>query len=241
MNVQPYLDHRNKALWQELSSYFTITLAQSEDATYGIYTKGKQATIYVPSTSPCPDSFTHELLHLLISKKEVYITGSLIRSLQASEFTGIFKPDLAEHIGNCLEHTKMLPLYLALGFNRSKFLFDYNENKYSSADRYLIETYIREPNRLWSHAVNNYVAKYFAMNACPNEGFDYSTPLYSLQTLEPNLYQILDQCWADWKNLDLDVSDSIYNNYQTVSFGFISSLEEWVTRKRMEGFPFKLQ
>lgn len=196
---------------------------------------------YLPSSAPSADAFTHELLHLLISKKEVYITSSLKIQLQNPIFTHILKSDLAEHIGNCLEHNKMLPIYLALGFEQNKFLFDYYEHKFGPMDRYLIQTYITEPNRLWGEAVNNYVAKYFAMQACPNEAFDYSADLRSLALLEPKLYQILDQCWVAWEKFDINIDDPIYNSYQAITFDFVSALESWITQKRLEGFPFKLQ
>ena len=236
MNAQQYLDHRNTRLWNEVSEHFNIALVPSPDETYVLYTIHKEATLYLPSGPPCIDSFTHELLHLLLDKKEIYITSSLIIQFQDPIFEGIIQSDLAEHIGNCLNHVKMLPLYLALGFDREKFISDYNLYKYSEADRLLIEKFFKEPGRIWGIAVNQYLGKFFAMQACPNDKFNYTTDLISLRDLDQQLYDILDTFWKAWEKFDIDVNDPVNNSYHLISFDFITDLKAWVNQKRTEGY-----
>jgi len=236
MNPQPYLDHRNTSLWNEVSEHFKIALVPSPDDTYILYTIRNEATLYLPSSPPCKDSFTHELLHLLLDKKEIYIASSLKNQFQDPIFGNIIKSDLAEHIGNCLSHVKMLPRYLSLGFDRRKFISDYDLYKYSEADHLLIENFFKEPGRLWGDVANLFIAKFFAMKACPNEKFDYTASLASLRNIDPDLYQILETFWKDWEQFNIDIDDPVYNSYHLISFDFVSALRDWVIQKRANGF-----
>ena len=69
-----------------------------------------------PKNRICADSFTHELLHIYLRSKGVFIGARLKRKLQSSKTLSIiYSEPLLEHLGNCLDHIKMLPIYLELG------------------------------------------------------------------------------------------------------------------------------
>jgi hypothetical protein len=235
INAEDYLDHRNSALWEDLNAHFNISLAANE-SNYGIYTKSRDAVIYVPNQLPCKDSFTHELLHLLLDKKEIYITGSLIHDFANPVFEGTFRDDLAEHVGNCLNHVKMLPLYLELGFKRENFIADYHQRKFIDEEAALSQFILPTPGHLWKTAANLSVAKYFAAKACPNPAFDYTPQLAILEEAEPILYELLDTFWEKWKMFDIDNNDPISNNYHLLSYDFYVDLHSWILERKKAGF-----
>jgi hypothetical protein len=74
------------------------------------------------------------------------------------------------------------------------------------------------------------------MKACPNDKFDYTADLNSLQNLDPLLYDTLDAFWSAWEKFDTDVDDPVNNSYHLISFDFITRLKAWVSQKRAEGY-----
>lgn len=231
LNPEKYLDHRNQDLWNELCENFSIRLEYSKEDNYACFCQGKQASLFVDRDSVCRDSFTHELLHIYLKSKDIYL-GNSIRLLVSYDevLSKILSDNLLEHIGNCLDHIKMLPIYLDKGFRVDKFLSDYTEPKCTENEITLIRQYINAPNS-WKQAADLYIGKYFAIKSCPNLSFDYSHYLKQLNGIDSELYEILDKFWNGWINFDIYNQDAIFNNYRDLSTFLTDSLKEWAGKK----------
>src|SRR5690606_27456032 len=84
-------------------------------------------TILVDPTDIHPAPFTHELLHLYIKHRQVRILDDLSESTKTdSELMHLFSQPVVNHISNCLEHYKMLPMYLRRGFEIQFFTKDFH-------------------------------------------------------------------------------------------------------------------
>lgn len=122
-DISPYLNESSRFLWEQLNSKYKITVRFNDVNEYSIYSEGQNATVLVdPTNKPCVASFTHELLHLLIRSTQTYAGSTIALTVQESPMLRLVMTDnLLQHIGNCLDHAKMLPLYLEMGFERHLF------------------------------------------------------------------------------------------------------------------------
>ena len=122
------------------------------------------------------------MLHVYLSMNEVHSVGALkLRILGDSFFSAILSNDLIEHISNCLEHVKMLPIYLEMGFDREKFLLDYDIFKCDNEELKNFELYYSNNGLINKDAVDPFIGKLVAIIADPNVTFDYSNQLKRLQ------------------------------------------------------------
>jgi len=233
VDFNQYIDQRNRDLWEVLSKDFCVSVVYSSDDTYSIYNKGKIAIIYVPADAPCKDSFTHELLHLYLWQRQVFIGSNIKARIDEDPLLScIITPGLVEHISNCLDHIKMLPIYLKLGFTRTKFISDYELEKCTDTTLDGIQYFLQDRGTLWSYFVDQFIGKFIGMKACPNDEIDYSGKLARLKEIDAKLFEILDDFWRNWENFDIEVNDPIYNPYDTLSFDLVSQLKEWVANNR---------
>lgn len=83
-------------------------------------------------------------------------------------------------------------------------------------------------------AIDAFVGKFFAANACPNDSFDYAGHLVDLQKIDKELFQILDTFLTNWKNFDYNDKDPIPGNYHIFLFDFIENLEKWAKGKTIK-------
>jgi len=227
-DIRKLVDCRNEALWQHVKKHKAVNL-QFHPHAYQVNIKGHDAIFLIKHNDYCMDSFTHELLHADISIKEVYIYGHLHRMFKGDVILStIFCDDLLVHIGNVLEHVKMLPNYLNLGFDRAKFIDDYNNVKCTIKEANLIAVYFKSSGDLRRIGVDRYVGKYFAMRACPNNTIDYTDCLVKFNEIDPALFQILDKCWYTWLAHDIEHYDVIDNNYNDVLDDLYYGLINWV-------------
>ena len=68
------VDNRNTTLLNELKQNYKIEVKLVNDTDkYTCHSIDQKSTIYVPKTRICPESFTHELLHIFLrSKGSIY-------------------------------------------------------------------------------------------------------------------------------------------------------------------------
>jgi hypothetical protein len=117
-------------LWETLNNSFDIKIEPSHNNEYSCFNINNNSTIYVVADDLCAASFTHELLHLYLRLKKVYIGAGFINMVKGSHIlTKIFSEPLLNHIGNCLDHIKMFQIYDDLGYEADKFILDFNEFK----------------------------------------------------------------------------------------------------------------
>lgn len=130
MDTNGLIDNRNLGLWNSLIMVHDIEIRKEMRPDYLAFSKSGKTIISVPYDNIDPASFTHELLHIYLRTKDIFIGGGLTLSIKESEILSrIFSDNLIEHIGNCLDHIKMLPEFLDLGFDENDFLSDYSVNK----------------------------------------------------------------------------------------------------------------
>ena len=228
MDTNLLIDNRNKDLWAEINKVQDIDIHLVDGTIYSVYTKSGKSTIYVPKNKIKPASFTHELLHIYLSTKKVFIGGSLKLSIKGNpNLSRIFSDNLLEHIGNCIEHIKMLPIFLSLGFERKCFLSDYSTNKFTAQELEAVKNHFCKYGLYHSSTIDLFIGKYFATKSCPDNSKDYTNQLKELQSINNELYLILDKFLIAWNNFD-------YNNdgdYHSFVFDLVNELDNWTIGK----------
>lgn len=226
LSVSPYIDQRNKDMWNQVSTAFNISLAYHSKQSYGLYTINKTATIYVPHSKACVASFSHELLHLWMDMKDVSVSCTLSSTFKTNPLLKLlFKPNLGEHIGNCADHYKMLPLYLQMGFERELFIDDYNSHKCGDLELSFIERWYNNADfQSEQYACEQYLAKFFSIKSCPNPSFSYRIPLLRLQAVDELLFSILESFWNNLDAYDINNRDIVLNSYRLFTYPFTEDL-----------------
>ena len=238
MEINGLIDSRNTELWNDLIKVHEIEICKEKRDCYLAYSKNKKTIIYVPYDKLESASFTHELLHIYLRTKDVFIGDGLSNSINQSEILSkIFSDELIEHISNCLDHIKMLPEFIMLGFDQNEFLTDYYVNKLTNEEIAKIKTNF-VAKKLFGKTYNAktvdfYVGKYFAAKCCPNKTFDYDRQLKELSKIDTDLFQILENFMTEWVKFDYNDTDPISGSYNTLLYDFIDNLEKWTYGKRI--------
>ena len=161
-----------------------------------------------------------------MSMQGCYINGCLKMNIDCSPLLSkLLKSELGDHIGNVLQHIRFYDLYLELGFEKTKFISDYNKHKCTDAELSSLEILYRNLNYL---CLDTHVGKLFAVLCDPNPELDYSLAKVRLSKLEPELYRIANNLVEQWKHTEID-------NYRSAVTEFIANLENWLKRKRRYG------
>ncbi len=227
MQRSQFIDNRNRDLWSAVTAIYNVELQPSANDEYLVFTEGKNAIIYV-AKDKCIDSVTHELLHIYLQIKHIYIGSTLLMSAYGHDkILKFFVPRLIEHIGNCLCHIKMLPKYLELGFDRQKFIHDYHIKKCTIEEVNFIRENFNSHIIYNSSAVENYIKNYIAIKADPNPHFDYTSILPVLRKTDTELFSILEVLCTEWLNIDVETSP----NYRNITDDFLEGLSLWAANK----------
>lgn len=238
-DILPYLNESSSPLWEQLNSKYDITVRFNDVNEYSIYSKEQTATILVdPTKKPCVASFAHELLHLLIRSTQTYAGSAMTLTVRESPMLRLVMTDnLLQHIGNCLDHAKMLPLYLEMGFERNLFIKDYTKPKLTVDELRRIQrnfrhTHIFRKNSYNPIIVDFYIGKFFAVKACPNNMINYSVLLSGLKEIDQNLWQILDDFWESWLEYDIFKEREIFEeDYHALIWKFTDDMKNWLRNK----------
>ena len=78
METLGLLDNRNLVLWNTLTSVQSIEIQKEKRVDYLVFSKNEKSIIYVPFDNLNVSSFTHELLHIYLRTKQVFIGAGLI-------------------------------------------------------------------------------------------------------------------------------------------------------------------
>lgn len=172
--MKELIDSRNEKLWNTLTDKYNISIKDSNNDEYSCYSENDDITFYIVRDNLCKDSFTHEMLHVYLRMNDCFIGAGLKNTIwQSKILTSMLSFDLLEHMGNCLDHIKMLPIYLSMGFEREKFILDYNIHKCSPEELTSLKRNYRQGKKVNPKAVDLYIGKFFAMLADPNDSFNY--------------------------------------------------------------------
>lgn len=239
MDTSGLIDNRNLELWNTLRSIHEFEIHKENRSDYLSFSINDKTIISVPFDNLDSASFTHELLHVYLRTKKIFIGGSLKLSIKSNQtLSKIFSNDLIDHISNCLNHIKMLPEFIKLGYDKNEFLSDYFINKLTKNEILEIKKHYKK-NALFkkvykAKAIDYFIGKYFAAIACPNDSFNYDEQLEELKQIDADLFQILNKFLTDWIHFDYKDTAPIMGSYHSFLFNFIENLEKWTKGKTIK-------
>jgi len=232
--MKELLDSRNQNLWNEIQEKYNVEFSDSHNEEYGCFTQNNNVTFYIDQNNLCKDSFTHEMLHVYLKLKETYIGASLELTIKGNKtLSSIMSSQLIDHMGNCLDHVKMLPIYLELNFDREKFLLDYNEYKCTRDELAMLKKYYKNGSTVNLQAVDAYIGRLVSIFADPNDTFDYSRDLNELKKIDLLLYQIIERLFTHWKEVKIEDRKVFEDDYHTVTFNFHENMKKWISHNRI--------
>lgn len=223
------IDEGNIDLWQDMNRFFEIELKESEEPGYLSSIDDREVFISVDMEDINPHSFTHELLHLFLKTKEVLIARDLKVYIDEDQnVMALFSDSLKEHLGNCLEHVKMLPLYLDRGYRNDLFVRDYHQKIMDKVQLLALqETYYS--NGFYNRdAIDKYIGKFYSMKTSNNPIYEYDSYFRGLKVIDPDLYRCLVLFWQDWQSFEIG---DPRKKYQKMFGRFIENLSHWSVGK----------
>lgn len=223
-------DKVNIALWNEMDSSYSITLKESPEPNHIVnFRNDGEIILYINEDNLTTASFTHELLHIYLRHQGVNIVAELNDKIAKSEkLNYIFSHDLRDHIGNCLEHIKMLFIFIKYGYKNSDFIDDFYEPKMTDITLYNFSSVFKESGIYDRDAIDCYIGKFFGMKACNNKAFNYTKYYKALKELDLGLYNVLLRFSNSWVDYDVEKYDREYLIYLQ---NFIDELEDWTKNK----------
>lgn len=225
------IDSRNQDLFYMVCSKFAVNFEFSPVGHHSIYTIGNQITFYIPEGDYCVDTFSHELLHGYMDYCGVNITGNLKNNISGSNLLSkIFDTDLIEHMTNSIAHTLMLPIFLDRGFERKKFLSDYEDFKAEPGLVNQIGKLYKKGNQYHVQAISAFIGKYFAFRCDPNPAFDYQNELVQLKKIDAQLFRLLDDYFSKWAYYDF--TDDEFSLYREINASLYDNLKPWMSGKK---------
>lgn len=228
LHLDKLIDHRNKILWSEIDKNCKITFKRALQPEYAIYQQAKKVTFYIDENNLCTSSFTHELLHVYLSLKGSHISGGLKNRIMADDFFKLlFSHNLLEHMGNCLDHVKMLPVYLELGFERERFITDYDIFKCTDTEINELEQDYRVSNKINTNTVDAYIGRLVSIIADTNESFDYGQYLFRLKNIDSKLFVVINNLFVNWKKVKIVNRTILDDDYSDVLNAFLEELKTW--------------
>ncbi|MFB2119904.1 hypothetical protein [Parapedobacter sp. 2B3] len=231
IDVSSLIDDRNREMYNTVCEKFNVEFEYSANDEYSVYTQGNQATFYIPIGTYCVDSFSHELLHVYLDYHEFYLGGNFKNTMwQSNVFQRLFDIQLAEHMTNSISHKLMLPIYLAMGFDRLKFLYDYNDYKMEPGFLNRLSKAYKTKGGYSLSAANIFIGKFFALKCDPNPEFDYSKDLQKFKGIDPLLYGILDGFYNKWDGYDFMRDE--FSEYRDKTASFYDSMKKWLRGKK---------
>ncbi|MCK0134918.1 hypothetical protein [Arenibacter sp. S6351L] len=226
------IDNRNEKLWSDLNNTHSISIELNDYPNYASDSENSNSRIIVPKYDIDINAFTHELLHILIRQKELYLGSSFRHLIIGSELLSqLLSDQLLEHFSNCMDHIKMLPIFLELGFDKKKFIKDYDVNKCTKSEIQQLRQNFKIRGKYYGEAVDFYIAKYIAIKADPKQHINYTKSLNELKNLDSNLFSILEKAVEDWKTMPFEKENIWDDDYNSISFELYQSLSNWTEGK----------
>lgn len=165
--------------------------------------------------------------------KKVFIGAAFINTVSSSTILkNLLNDRLIEHVGNCLDHIKMIEKYDQMAFRREKFILDYEQHKCTPADLSDLKRNYKQQGSYNTEAVNLFIGKFVAMCADFNDNFDYELCFEALDKLDPLLFTVLDQFISDWEELDIESDDILKSSYYPLLTTFYEGMKRWMTGKK---------
>ena len=118
------LDSRNQPIWNEINYNLEFKQHEGRHCYYDIFYDS--ADFFIPVDNFSKESFTHELLHVLLYQEKIRVTEYLVHRFKTQALLSwSLSGNLFSRVGHYLEDHKILPIYLMAGFKRELFAEDY--------------------------------------------------------------------------------------------------------------------
>lgn len=225
------IDERNEDLWRKMNAHFNITINDSPVSNYISEFGPDGVSILVDRSDMTPASFTHELLHLYIKYKDTNVLSDFKEMAKAdNELLHLLSQPVINHICNCMEHSKMLPMFLERNFQQDHFSKDFHSQLMDrqEVDK-LIHSYIK--NDIYDgRAVQTFIKKFFSMKATANTSYDYKPYFMALKKLDTELYSAMDGFWENWLTFKIGNPPE---EYQRMLAFFLADMRTWKTGKTL--------
>jgi hypothetical protein len=192
----------------------------------------KKATISLPKSNTTEECVSHELLHLFLETKDLFVCTLIQGLIQDNKcLKEIISEKLVNHMTNCIHHIKMLPYFENMGYKKENFIADYSKNKCEIKAVKQLRKEFKQFGIYNRKALDLYIGSYFAIKADPNE-IDYSKQLKILLKTDEILFKILNTFWNKWNCFDV-TND---HDYWLDDFAgdFIDSLREWILKRKIK-------
>lgn len=120
MKIDDLISEKNKELFDRVNKNFPVELVATTDTTWGSNLEDSKTVISYCDTQYPEECFTHELLHIDTQMKGYKRLRVGFSAWDTSDYFG----KLMSAIDNELQHHKMFPDFLAMGYEKEKFYID---------------------------------------------------------------------------------------------------------------------
>ncbi len=124
LEIQNYVNHKNKELWDLLSRHYRFELYyDSKESTWLVHIKNDVVSIISNETKVNRALFSHELLHVYMDYLNFPATNKLKQELKGNlSFSLLANNYFLSQVHNYLAHVKMYPEFIKMGYKPHEFL-----------------------------------------------------------------------------------------------------------------------
>jgi hypothetical protein len=237
--AKPYLDSANTSLWQTLHRSGYEIAIEKTDVPRACVTQltAKKHLITLPIRARGPASLTHELLHVLLCAKQSNISAALaIYGAKSKSFPTLFSKELDLNTGNLLQHTKMLPWFLTLGYPRDQFVSDYSQLTHANLEKEAANCGVQfqVDSEMGVHRLSSiwlFVYSFFRITCSPRLD-DYSSALAILREADGSLFDVQTQLREAWNVFQPGRADHKALDF-AIAEGYITRMDQWASTTKV--------
>jgi hypothetical protein len=227
MTFYQLIDERNRGLLGDIQKHLEVDIQICKGKDYSHRVVERKAIIYVPGNNYSPALFTHELLHIWLRKKQIFVTDFLLQGLEKESLLNWSVSDnLFEQMGHFLEDVKILPEFIRLGFGESEFAEDFLVPRCTFMHTEIIHSGMRKPIPSMA-SIDMFIHKFFAMKVDPNILHDYNGIMEDFRKINEELFAILCEFWEQWRDFDIECYDATKYSYKGFTGKFLRELGRW--------------
>lgn len=231
MNVEKYLDAKNQFLLAELRKVYSIDFEPRSVPYAGVYIQNKKAIVIFNPDHFSNESIAHELLHIKIRRYLNIGNGIYTRLIYDPVFKKVFTKSLCDWITNFFEHSKIFPLYRAMGYSSSNFIINANDEQCRIEDISSLDLVAK--NVYNSEQIGKYII-YLISIYSHHIKKDYEQHLKLLREIEPDLFKVVTQFWNSWIEFDLENMHLEFDCDSDLIDKFVSDIKLWGESKQIE-------
>ena len=229
--VKRILDVPTFELLTEINKDFHVSFTEWNKEYAEVFTQNNIAEIFYNPKNIKTESIAHELLHIWLKKFNYFSSTHIFLSFENDEkLSKVFTKYLCDFIGNYMDHYKMYPKYLEMGYTAENFI---KEGVNSKCSLFLIKTLSVKTFRIYnSKAINLYIGCLLSIYADHVEN-DYSNHLRKLKEKDMVLFDIVTEFWKSWEKFDIENIDPITNSDFELIENFIYNIRAWAYNKKI--------